>query len=73
MKALDGVTGILVIVGALNWGLIGTAVQSRRRPVRPAAAVASIVYILVGIAAVYQAFRMVTSRGPVLAPCVVKA
>ena len=25
MKALDVVTGILVIVGALNWGLIGTA------------------------------------------------
>ena len=25
MKALDVITGILVIVGALNWGLVGTA------------------------------------------------
>ena len=67
MKALDVVTGILVIVGALNWGLSGTAQFNLVAALFGQSALASIVYILVGIAAVYQAVRMVTTRGPVLA------
>ena len=67
MKALDVVTGILVIVGALNWGLIGTAQFNLVAALFGQSALASIVYILVGIAAVYQAVRMVKSRGPMLA------
>jgi uncharacterized membrane protein YuzA (DUF378 family) len=65
MKALDVVTGILVIVGALNWGLIGTAQFNLVAALFGQSALASIVYILVGIAAVYQAFRMATTREPV--------
>ena len=67
MKALDVVTGILVTVGALNWGLIGTAQFNLVAALFGQSALASLVYILVGIAAVYQAFRMVTTREPVLA------
>jgi uncharacterized membrane protein YuzA (DUF378 family) len=67
MKALDVVTGILVIVGALNWGLIGTAQFNLVAAVFGQSALASIVYILVGIAAVYQAVRMATTRRPLLA------
>ena len=67
MKALDVVTGILVIVGALNWGLVGTAQFNLVEALFGQTALASIVYILVGIAAVYQAVRMVMTRGPVLA------
>ena len=67
MKALNVVTGILVIVGALNWGLIGTAQFNLVAALFGQSAFASLVYILVGIAAVYQAFRMVTTREPVLA------
>ena len=67
MKALDVVTGVLVIVGALNWGLIGTATFNLVAALFGQSALASIVYILVGAAAVSQAFRMVTTRGTVLA------
>ena len=67
MKALDVVTGILVIVGALNWGLIGTAQFNLVAALFGQSALASIVYILVGIAAVYQTWRMMATREPALA------
>ena len=66
MKALDVVTGILVIVGALNWGLIGASQFNLVAALFGQSALASIVYILVGIAAVYQAWRMATTREPAL-------
>ena len=67
MKALDVVTGTLVIVGALNWGLIGMAKFNLVEALFGPTVLASIVYSLVGIAAVYQAGRMITTRQPVLA------
>ena len=67
MKALDVVSGILVIVGALNWGLIGTAKFNLVAALFGQSALASIVYILVGIAALYQVFRMLGTRDAVLA------
>ena len=67
MKAFDVVTGILVIVGALNWGLIGIAKFNLVEALFGQTVLASIVYSLVGIAAVYQASRMVTRREPTLA------
>ena len=66
MKALDVVTGIVVIVGALNWGLVGTAQFNLVAALFGQSALASIVYTLVGIAAVYQAWRMGTTREPAL-------
>jgi uncharacterized protein len=67
MRALDVVSGILVIVGALNWGLIGIAKFNLVQALFGQSVLASIVYSLVGIAAVYQAGRMITTREPVLA------
>ena len=67
MKALDIATGILVIVGALNWGLIGAAQFNLVAALFGQGALASIVYLLVGIAAVYQGIRMAKTREPVLA------
>ena len=67
MKALDVATGILVIVGALNWGLIGAAQFNLVAALFGQGALASIVYLLVGIAAVYQAVRMAKTREPMLA------
>ena len=67
MKVLDVVTGILVIVGALNWGLVGMAGFNLVAALFGQTALASIVYSLVGIAAVYQASRMMTTHAPVLA------
>ena len=67
MKALDVVTGILVIVGALNWGLIGLARFNLVEALFGQTVISAIVYSLVGIAGVYQASRMFATREPVLA------
>ena len=58
MKNLDVVAAILLVVGGLNWGLVGAAnfdlVATIFGPMSP---LSRIVYILVGLAAVYQALQ----------------
>ncbi len=56
MKILDILAAILLIIGGLNWGLVGIfdwnfVTWIFREPI-----IIRIVYILVGLAAVYQAF-----------------
>ncbi|MFW5868581.1 MAG: DUF378 domain-containing protein [Armatimonadota bacterium] len=61
MKALNTIVLILVIVGGLNWGLVGIAgvdlvagiFGGDFSAVGEAGAVGSIVYVLVGIAAIW--------------------
>ena len=67
MKGLDVAAAILVIVGALNWGLVGAAKFNLVAALFGQSALASIVYILVGLAAVYQVVRWATSGKPALA------
>jgi uncharacterized membrane protein YuzA (DUF378 family) len=67
MKPLDIVTAILVIVGALNWGLVGAAQFNLVAAIFGQTILASIVYILVGLAAAYQIFRFSTHQKPALA------
>jgi uncharacterized membrane protein YuzA (DUF378 family) len=56
MKAVNVIALILVIVGALNWGLVGLLSFDLVAAIFGAMSVLSrIVYILVGIAAVYLA------------------
>ncbi len=59
MKFLNWLTVILVIVGGLNWGLVGLAqydlVQALFGSI---AGAANLVYILVGLSAVYLLFRI---------------
>lgn len=60
MKQLDVVTTGLVVVGALNWGLVGLArfdLVAALFGMRfgETSALTSIVYVLVGVAGVYQA------------------
>lgn len=55
MKALHVVSYILVIVGALNWGLVGAFDFNLVTWLLGAAPVVeSVVYILVGLAAIYE-------------------
>ena len=61
MKKLDVIAAALVIIGALNWGLAGVfhlalvaAVFGMR--FGETSALSSVVYALVGLAGVYQAF-----------------
>jgi hypothetical protein len=63
MKSLDLVTGLLVIVGALNWGLVGVARFDLVAAVfgqqfGQVSALTAVVYALVGLSAVYQLVTM---------------
>lgn len=67
MKALDTVAAILVIVGALNWGLVGAADINLVSALFGTSALASIVYVLVGLTGAYQLFRWVSTQRPAFA------
>ena len=67
MKSIDVLAGILVIVGAVNWGLVGVAKFNLVAALFGQSILASIVYTLVGIGGVYLLGRWVTTRKPALA------
>jgi hypothetical protein len=67
MKALDILAMILVIVGALNWGLVGTAHFNLVAALLGQTVLASIVYTLVGVAGVFLAARWAITQRPVYA------
>jgi uncharacterized membrane protein YuzA (DUF378 family) len=58
MKKFDVVAAVLLVVGGLNWGLVGVAdfdlVATLFGPMSP---LARTVYALVGIAGLYQAMQ----------------
>jgi uncharacterized membrane protein YuzA (DUF378 family) len=55
MKVLDAIAVILLIVGGLNWGLVGVASFDLVAAIFGGMSVLSrIIYILVGLAAIYQ-------------------
>ena len=60
MKLIDIVAAILVIVGALNWGLVGVAQFNLVTALLGQTVIASIVFALVGLAGVYLIFRRAT-------------
>lgn len=58
MKKIDVVCAVLLVVGGLNWGLVGAAQFDLVATLfGTAAAMSRIVYVLVGLAAVYQALQ----------------
>ena len=63
MKSLDMLTRILVIVGGLNWGLVGIAKFDLVATLFGAGSLLSnIVYVLVGISAVVQAILIASPQ-----------
>jgi uncharacterized membrane protein YuzA (DUF378 family) len=54
MKAVDVVAFVLVIVGALNWGLVGLFRFDLVAAILGTGVLASVVYALVGLAGVYE-------------------
>jgi uncharacterized membrane protein YuzA (DUF378 family) len=56
MKALDMITLILVIIGGLNWGLVGLFQFDLVAAIfgGSAGVIARIIYVLVGVSALYQ-------------------
>jgi uncharacterized protein len=60
MKILDIVAGVLLVVGGLNWGLVGLAHFDLVAAIfgmsfGQTSALSSAVYVLVGLAALYEA------------------
>ncbi len=54
MKALHMVAWILVVVGALNWGLVGAFNFNLVMYLLGVGVAAKVVYVLVGLSAVYE-------------------
>ena len=69
MKTLDVIAAVLVVVGGLNWGLVGVArfdlvATVFGMPFGQTSALSSVVYVLVGLSALYQAvsFKAIQRR-----------
>jgi len=70
MKTIDLIAGLLLVIGGLNWGLVGitnvdlVALASGAGSFGAKNALGVIVYALVGISAIYQliAWRSIRSR-----------
>ena len=77
MKKLDVVAAVLLVVGGLNWGLVGTAQFDLVATLfgGGASALSRTVYLLVGISALYQAvqWRGIQRRWSDAAPIRVRA
>jgi uncharacterized protein len=69
MKTIDVIAAILLVVGGLNWGLVGLAHFDLVATIfgmrfGQTSALSSVVYILVGLSALYQAatFKSIQRR-----------
>jgi uncharacterized membrane protein YuzA (DUF378 family) len=63
MKAMDVLTAILLVVGGLNWGLVGLGgIDLVAGLFGPMSVLSRTVYALVGFSAVYQAIRLAGVR-----------
>ena len=65
MKTIDVFAAVLVVVGALNWGLVGVAKFDLVAALMGHGSIlSSVVYTLVGLAGAYQAaqFRSIRHR-----------
>ena len=59
MKGVDVAAAILVVVGALNWGMVGVADFDLVAALLGSGSIlSSIVYTLVGLAGVFQAIQV---------------
>lgn len=71
MSAIDWISRILVIIGGLNWGLIGISNYDLVAKIfgSSMSTGSRVVYVLVGLAAVWELIRLafrepVTTEGP---------
>jgi uncharacterized membrane protein YuzA (DUF378 family) len=54
MKTIDIVAAVLLVIGGLNWGLVGLFELDVVAALLGTGTLANLVYVLVGLAAVYQ-------------------
>lgn len=58
MKYLDLIVSILLIIGGLNWGLVGLFDFNLVFAIFGTTILTSIIYIIVGLAAIYKIFTL---------------
>ncbi len=78
MKQIDGVAAVLVVVGALNWGLVAVARFDLVAALfgldfGEVSAPSAVVYGLVGLAGVYQVISWKRLQGRATAPAAISA
>ncbi|MFC1626777.1 DUF378 domain-containing protein [Patescibacteria group bacterium] len=62
-KELDWMAQLLLIVGALNWGLVGAfRIDLVELILGTSPALVQLVYILIGLAGLYSLYKMNTKR-----------
>lgn len=61
MNWLDWLTGVLVIIGALNWGLVGLVDYNVVSAIfGTTTLITRVIYILVGISGLYMIYSLAT-------------
>lgn len=73
MKNVDVIAAVLVVVGAVNWGLVGAANLDLVKLLLGTGALASIVYILVGAAGVFQVLQWKAIQRRWMVPAMARA
>lgn len=58
MKGMDVLAAVLLVIGGLNWGLVGAFNIDLVATLFGTSIVSTVVYILVGISALYQAVQI---------------
>ncbi len=62
MSSVDWLAWVLVVVGALNWGLIGVAGTNLVTEILGTGGLTQVIYILVGLGGLYILWMGLTSK-----------
>ena len=62
MQWYDWVSWILVFIGALNWGLVGVFDWNLVEVILVTASVTRVIYTLVGLAALYELYKVASKK-----------
>lgn len=62
MKYVDWVAKVLVLVGALNWGLVGAFQFNLVEKLLGTGTLTNVVYMLVGLSALYEIYVLATAK-----------
>lgn len=62
MSTIDWVAWVLVVVGAINWGLLGAANLNLVETVVGRGGLSQVVYILVGLGGLYMLWGAVSKK-----------
>ena len=62
MSTIDWVAWVLVVIGALNWGLVGAAGINLVETIFGTGSLAQVAYILVGLSGLYMVWMALSKK-----------